>query len=123
MFLEDIFNSLPPIKKYHKSLADIERYNRADTVNMDETEMNKFRHIAGPADLTVKYYPADLTRAFGVGKEIKDFFQGRGLKDIKADLANNEKGFIIGEANKNLDGNQNALFDYIFKTEIEPYRK
>ena len=28
-------------------LPDLESFNRADTVNMNNNEMNKFRHIAG----------------------------------------------------------------------------
>lgn len=123
MFLEDIYNSLPPIKKYHKTLADIEKFNRADTVNMNEAEMNKFRHIAGPAYMTSEYYPDYLTRFFGIGKEAKDLKQGRGLKDTIEDLKNNEKGLIIGDANKDVIGSQKDLFNYIFETEIAPYRK
>lgn len=123
MSLKSILDELPPMKKYNQVLDDIKDYNRADTVNMSEQEMNKFRHIAGPAYLTSRYYPGYLTRLFGLGKEHKDLLQKRGLADTMNDLKNNELGLKIGEANKNLKSNQKTLFDYIFETQIKPYRK
>ena len=49
-----------------------------------------------------------------------EFFKWWGYKDTFFDLGNNEKGLNIG--NKFKGNSQNGLFDYIFKTEIEPYR-
>ena len=108
------------LERYDNLLDDIKKYNRADTVNMTENEMNKFRHIAGTAFMTSNYYPSAFIRLLGVGKEIKDLFQGRGFKDTFFDLGNNEKGLSIG--NKFKGNSRNGLFDHIFKTEIEPYR-
>lgn len=113
-----------PFRAYDNVLNDIKNYNRADTVNMNELEMNKFRHLAGPAFLTSAFYPPKLVRALGKGKEFKDKnLQNRGLEDTLFDLKNNEKGIIIGLANKNIKGNQKNLFDFIFETEIKPNRK
>ena len=64
-----------------------------------------------------------LVRVLGYSKEIKDLLMGRGLEDTLYDLQNNEKGMVIGGANKNLKGNKNNLFDFIYETEIKPYRK
>ena len=117
--LSEILN---PYGTYNKTLKMIEKYNRADTTNMPEKEMNVFRHIAGPAYLTSGYYPPLFTKALGWGKEAKDLLVGRGLKDTQTDLTNNIKGINIGEANRNLKGNYKNLFDYIFETEIKPKR-
>lgn len=108
---------------YNKTLDDLKKYNRADTVNMSEQEMNKFRHIAGPAYLTSRYYPGWLTNTLGYGKEVKDVLMGRGIEDTLYDLGNNQKGIIIGQANRNVKGDKKSLFDYIFETEIKPYRE
>lgn len=113
---------LAMIKNYNNVLDDIKKYNRADTVNMSEEEMNKFRHIAGPAYLTSKYYAPEFTNILGMGKEALDFVRGRGLEDIKQDYANNQIGIEIGLANRNINGTQKDLFNYIFKEHIEPYR-
>lgn len=115
---------LATLKNYNNVLKDIEKYNRADTVNMNEQEMNKFRHIAGPAYLTGVYYDPWQTKLLGWGKEAKDlFFQSRGLEDTKFDLGNNQIGINIGLGAKDLNWSQKDLFDFIFKTQIEPYRK
>ena len=108
---------------YDSILSDIKNYNRADTVNMSELEMNKFRHIAGPAYLTQKLYSPEKVNTLGFLKEAKDFLQGRGWNDGKYDFNNNQKGIEIGKAFKNTNISQKALFDYIFRTEIQPYRK
>lgn len=85
--------------------------------------MDKFRHIAGPAYLTSAFYNPFLVEQLGRGKEFKDYFiQKRGLEDTLFDLENNKKGIEIGLANRNVKGNQKNLFDYIFETEIKPYR-
>lgn len=110
-------------KNYENVLDDIKKYNRADTVNMSEDEMNKFRHIAGPAYLSSRYYPEWITTGLGYGKEIKDLFQNRGFPDTNFDLGNNQIGINVGLANRNVKGTQKDLFDYVFKTYIEPYRK
>ena len=125
MNFEDLYNNLPPIKKYNQVLDDIKRYNRADTVNMTEEEMNKFRHIAGPAYMTSEYYSAPFVRLLGAGKEVKDLLQGRKLPDTKFDMQNNELGLEYGNSyRKDLKSKipQKSLFDYIFETEIKPYR-
>lgn len=120
---DNFLRNLNPLNRYNEVLNDIKNYNRADTVNMSENEMNRFRHIAGPAYLTSQYYPEHIIRHLGYMKEIKDLFQGRGLADTIQDLGNNERGINIGKANRNLKNNQKSLFDYIFETEIKPHRK
>lgn len=118
---EQNFNKWNLIGNYNNVLDDIKKYNRADTVNMSEQEMNKFRHIAGPAVFTSNNYPAGLTRFLGYGKEVKDLFQGRTLADTLFDLTNNETGIAIG---KEFKGKPNkTLYDYIFETEIKPNRE
>lgn len=119
--MEKFIKQLNPKRLYDTTLDDIKKYNRADTVNMSEQEMNQFRHIAGPAVLRSNYYPTGLTRFLGWGKEIKDLFQGRGLEDTKYDLKNNEIGISIGSKYPNT--NNKVLYDYIFKNHIEPKRK
>lgn len=119
-----LWQKLNPKKIYDDLLVDIKGYNKADTTNMSELEMNKFRHIAGPAYLTSAVYHPLFVDLLGRGKEFKDqHFQKRGLEDTLYDLENNKKGIEIGLANRNLKGNQKNLFDYIFETEIKPYRK
>ena len=114
--LKDLLMSYP---NYKKTLENIKNYNRADTVNMSEDEMNKFRHITGPAWLSNIYTPNVVT-VLGNLKESKDLLQGRGLADMLFDYGNNQIGIDIG--NKYRGVNQKSLFDYIFKTQIEPYR-
>ncbi|MBQ3819396.1 hypothetical protein II810_03010 [bacterium] len=105
---------------YQGLLDDMKNYNRADTVNMTETEINKFRHIAGPAYFANQVTSKGNTYFLGLAKEFKDLLQGRGLSDSMYDLENNKRGIEIGSSIKKVD--KKVLFDYIFKTEIEPYR-
>ncbi len=115
--LIDILNSWGNYKSID---SDIKNYNRADTVNMSENEMNKFRHIAGPAYLTSTYYTPGVTDSLGKIKEVKDLIMGRGFADTKNDLRHNTIGIELGEKSQGI--NKKTLFDYIFKTQIEPYR-
>jgi hypothetical protein len=119
----NLWDYLNPWGTYQKTLGLIEDYNRADTVNMDEKELNKFRHIAGPAYLTSRYFSPEVTKTLGWGKEAKDLVVGRGLADTQNDLTNNIKGIEIGLGDRNVKGNHKNLFDYIFETEIKPYRE
>lgn len=116
--IEKFIKQLNPLGLYDNILDDIKKYNRADTVNMTEQEMNQFRHIAGPAILTSNYYPAGLTRTLGYIKETKDLFQGRGIEDTKHDLKNNEIGINIGLKFHN--NSNKALYDYVFNNHIAP---
>lgn len=118
--IEKFIKQLNPKGLYDTTLDDIKKYNRADTVNMTEQEMNQFRHIAGPAILTSNYYPAGLTRFFGYLKETKDMIQGKGLEDTKYDLKNNELGISIGLKFPN--NSNKTLYDYIFNNHIAPQR-
>lgn len=121
MSFEKFKQQLDFMGNYNNILDDIKKYNRADTVNMSEQEMNIFRHIAGPAVMTSNYYPAILTRIFGYGKELKDLTQRRGLTDTLYDLKNNEIDIGIG---KQFPSKSNkTLYDYIFKNHIEPQRQ
>ena len=100
---------------------DIKNYNRADTVNMSENEMNKFRHIAGPAILTSELYSPFMTKTLGKFKEAKDILMGRGLSDTINDLYNNDVGIELGAKSEGI--NRKTLYDYIFNPHIAPYRK
>ena len=71
--LYDLIMAYP---NYKQVLNDIKNYNRADTVNMSEDEMNKFRHIAGPAWLSSIYTPGVVTALENL-KESKDLVLGR----------------------------------------------
>ena len=56
---------------YHLNLLpELEAYNRADTVNMSDEEMNKFRHIAGPKQ-TINDLGFMRGLGFTLGKEKK----------------------------------------------------
>ncbi|MBR6099412.1 hypothetical protein IKP85_06665 [bacterium] len=116
---DKLFDLITAYGKYEDALDAIKKYNRADTVNMSENEMNKFRHIAGSALLSDIFTPKVVT-ALGNLKESKDMLVGRGLDDTLYDYGNNQRGIEIG--NKFRGVNPQSLFDYIFKTEIEPYR-
>ncbi len=119
--IEKFIKQLNPLGLYDNILDDIKKYNRADTVNMTEQEMNQFRHIAGPAVLTSNYYSKGFTNFLGGIKEIKDIFQGRGIKDTKQDLKNNEIGINIGLKFPN--NSNKALYDYVFNNHIAPLRQ
>lgn len=107
---------------------EIVRYNRADTVNMSPNEMNKFRHIAASAYYVSKGYSEETIEFLGSLKEFydlcKQFIANYGqmnYADRNFDLNNNKRGREIGR--KFRYKNKRELFDYIFKTEIEPKRK
>lgn len=114
-----LYDLITSYGKYNDTLNDIKSYNRADTVNMTEQEMNKFRHIAGPAWLSNYYSPLVVT-GLGNLKESKDLLMGRSKEDTIFDYWNNQKGIKIGNEKRGIP--QKALFDYIFETEIKPYR-
>jgi hypothetical protein len=118
-----LYELINPFAVNDKVDEDIKKYNRADTVNMTPDEMNKFRHIAASAVLTSKYYKEPYVNLLGHGKEFVDKIIGKDQSDIDFDKANNRKGREIGLANRNIKGTEKNLYDYIFKTEIEPYRK
>lgn len=105
---------------YHLNLLpELQDYNRADTVNMSDEEMNKFRHVAG-----TKQAINDLGLMKGVGlalgKEIDDFRRD-GWKDTKYDFSNNAEALKLYIKQPNLEGYQ--LYDYVFDNYIKPYRK
>ena len=43
--IEKFIKQLNPLGLYDNIVDDIKKYNRADTVNMSEQEMNQFRHM------------------------------------------------------------------------------
>ena len=45
--IEKFIKQLNPKSLYGTTLDDLKRYNRADTVNISEEEINRFRYIAG----------------------------------------------------------------------------
>lgn len=104
---------------YQKALNKLKYYNRADTVNMSENEMNSFRHLAGPAILTQSHKPRNI-KMLGYSKELKDLLQGRGLEDAIHDLKNNSIGISLGK--KYHEVNEKSLMDYVYKNYIEKLR-
>ena len=100
-------------------LPSLEDYNRADTVNMNEQEMNTFRHLAGS-----KQSLNDLGLPRGLGallyKEVKDLKGGAGLQDTMYDIKNNARALKLYFNNPSLDGEK--LNDYVFNNYIEPKR-
>ena len=73
------------------------------------------------AVMTSNYYPKMITRGFGYAKEVKDLAGGRGWKDTKEDLKNNELGINIGL--KYPKNSNKALYNHIFDNYIVPQRK
>jgi hypothetical protein len=100
-------------------LPELQDYNRSDTVNMSDEEMNKFRHIAG-----TKQALNDLGTVrgtlFSIGKEIDDFRRD-GWKDTKYDLLNDARALKLHLKQPDLDGYQ--LYDHVFTNYIQPFRK
>lgn len=105
---------------YHLNLLpELEAYNRADTVNMSDEEMNKFRHIAGPKQ-TINDLGFMRGLGFTLGKEIDDY-RKEGLKDTKFDIKNDLRAIKLHFAYPKLEGYQ--LYDHVFNNYIKPYRK
>ncbi len=107
--------ALKPIEK------EIQRYNRADTVNMTLDEMNRFRHIAASAYYVSRGYPESGIWFLGHAKEFYDIIRDIDWNDRNFDIKNNETGRRIGQKFKYQ--NLKYIFDYIFATEIYPRRK
>ncbi|MCM1003566.1 MAG: hypothetical protein NC408_04420 [Candidatus Gastranaerophilales bacterium] len=109
-----------PIGLYYNLtlLPELEDFNRADTVNMSDEEMNKFRHVAG-----TKQVMNDLgvPRGFGyaLGKEIYDF-KNDGWNDTKNDLKNDFRALKLHLKNPGLKDSQ--LYNHVFTNYITPYR-
>lgn len=101
-------------------LPSLVNYNRADTVNMNEQEMNQFRHIAG-----TKQALSDLNWGRGLfyslGKEVKDTFMGYTLEDTLFDLKNDLRAYKLHLLQPSL--RDKALYDFVFNKYIEPKRK
>lgn len=100
-------------------IPSLEDYNRADTVNMNENEMNTFRHLAGS-----KQSLNDLGLPRGLGallyKEVKDLKGGAGLQDTIYDLKNDARALKMYFNNPSLEGEQ--LNDFVFNSYIKPKR-
>lgn len=100
-------------------IPSLEDYNRADTVNMNENEMNAFRHLAGS-----KQALNDLGLLRGVGallyKEMKDIARGSGLQDTLYDSKNNAKALKMYIKNPQLGDDE--LKDYVFNNYIKNRR-
>jgi hypothetical protein len=100
-------------------IPSLEDYNRADTVNMNEDEMNTFRHLAGS-----KQSLNDLGLPRGLGallyKEVKDLKGGAGLQDTIYDLKNDARALKMYFNNPSLEGEQ--LNDFVFNNYIKPKR-
>lgn len=101
-------------------LPDLEGFNRADTVNMNNNELNTFRHTAG-----AKQALNDLGLFRGLGallfKEYEDMKNVGNWQDTKQDLLNDARAIKMYIKNPNLEGE--ALYNHAFNTYIKPYRK
>jgi hypothetical protein len=119
-FKSQMLNALNKLnfKNYYTNelLPEIKAYNRADTVNMNENEMNNFRHIAGSA-VTAKNYGLPIGFGLSIGKEIHDIGNEN---DFINDFLNNLRGFKVNYQNPNMTNQQ--YFNHIFNKYIEPNR-
>lgn len=100
-------------------LPSLTNYNRADTVNMSEQEMNQFRHIAG-----TKQALSDLNWGKGLfyslGKEVKDTFMGYKPEDTIFDLKNDLRAYKLHLQQPQLRDTE--LYNYVFDKYIKPKR-
>lgn len=118
LILQHLLKAISDFKNIER---EIMKYNRADTVNMTPAEMNKFRHIAASAYFVSNGYPDYEVELLGHIKEIKDFCRKFNWTDSDFDIENNKTGIKIGGRLKHR--NKKEIFDYVFKTEIEPKRR
>ena len=109
--IEDYYN--------YNLIPNLESYNKADTVNMTEEEMNKSRHIAGSAQAMQDLAFIDAIKAI-FGKEILDISQD-GLDDTLYDLKNDLKALKLYFEHHNLTDEE--LYNYVFTKYILPDRK
>ena len=121
-YLTDQINQAPEARYYYYNLApELEKFNRIDTVNMSNEEMNKFRHVAGSKQAIndMGLYGGIKTM---IGKEVKDLITpGNSKKDMLEDLKNDARAIKLHFKHPTLDGD--GLYNYVFKNHIEPYRK
>ena len=100
-------------------LPDLESYNRADTVNMNDEEMNVFRHTAGS-----KQALNDLGLPRGIAalmyKGFQDVKRDRNWADAGHDFKNDMRAVGTFITNPSLSGDE--LYDYSFQKYIKPNR-
>lgn len=100
-------------------LPDLESYNRADTVNMNDEEMNIFRHTAGSKQaLNGLGLPRGIA-AF-LYKGYQDFKRDKNWEDAKQDFKNDMRAVGTFIKNPSLSGDK--LYDYTFQKYIKPNR-
>jgi hypothetical protein len=118
--LTEVFE-LTPMGKYYENelIPSIEKYNRADTVNLDDNEKNDFRHIAGGIFGSKRYTPLGGL-GLGILKEGMDFLRGT-ENDYWTDLKNNARGVKIYRTNPKMSDTE--YFDLIFNNYTLPKRK
>ena len=101
-------------------LPSLANYNRADTVNMNEEEMNQFRHIAGTKQ-TLSDWNWGKGLFYSLGKEIKDSYLGYEPEDTLFDLKNDLRAYKLHLLQPQL--RDKTLYDHVFKKYIEPKRQ
>ena len=121
LFLLILSRLVEALREFENAKREITSYNRADTVNMSPNEMNHFRHIAASAYLIKRGFSEFEVELLGNMKEIGDFCRKFTWSDADFDKQNNKKGIRIGKQHRY--AGQKDIFDFIFKTEIEPLRK
>ena len=120
-FMEEIKRIKNAFGEYGRIKYELNRYNRADTVNMSPNEMNTFAHIATSAYLVSRGYPEATVENLGNLKEIYDTVRKLSTSDSWLDQINNHTGREVGKRLRYKS--QKEIFDYIFKNFIEPKRK
>ena len=99
-------------------LPDLADFNRADTDNMSNNEMNKFRHIAGTKQAINDTGIRGLM--YSLGNEFYDITRD-GWSDTKEDLKNDFRALKLHIKEPQLDSTE--LYNYVFQNYIKPYRK
>lgn len=126
-FAERLFNSVKnnfdksEFGQYYNNdlLPSLANYNRADTVNMNEQEMNQFRHIAGTKQ-ALNDLGSFLGTFYSLGKEVKDTFMGYKPEDTLFDLKNDLRAYKLHLQQPQLRDTE--LYNYVFDKYIKPKR-
>ncbi|MCM1003573.1 MAG: hypothetical protein NC408_04455 [Candidatus Gastranaerophilales bacterium] len=120
-YLTGQINQTPEARYYNYNLNPrLADFNRADTVNMSDEEMNKFRHVAGTKQVMNDWGAFNGIRAV-LGKEVRDLMTGGdSKKDTLYDLVNDARGVKLYFKQPDLD--ETSLYNHVFNNYIKPYR-
>ncbi len=121
-YLTGKINETPEARYYNYNLNPrLAEFNRADTVNMSDEEMNKFRHVAGTKQAMNDLGAFNGMRAV-LGKEVRDLITGGDSKrDTLFDLLNDSRGIKLYLKHPKLD--ETPLYNHVFNNYIKPFRR